>query len=261
MKSLGHVEDFPDDRDWVGLGMMMGVGAGYANSRYAEALDCRSFCAPVRDQGATNKCVGEAVCAVVDTQARLIGRVQPYGSPDAAYAIGRALEVGFEQPLLDLGSRPRFVVRGIQKYGLVSLERWNPGPEGINVKPPFDVLHMGSSSTIKSYTRIVDDVASQLALAIANGFVPMFAMKVDQAYMDWNTSAVYPGLRGPALGGHMQAIVGYDLATSTAEPYFIVRNSWGPDWAMDGYAKVSSTFLAGSDVSDIYVLRSTPWPA
>jgi hypothetical protein len=257
-RGLGHIPDDPDPRDWVGIGRLVGVGIGTADARYADALDYRAFCADVTDQGSTNKCVGSAIVGAIDTQARLVGRVQPYGSDDAVYAIARALDAASpDAPLLDLGSKPRMAIRGVQRYGLVARERWQPADA--SERPPFDVFHAGSTATIASYTRIESDVVMQLAMALARGFIPIFAMSVDQSYLDWEGRGVYQGLRGPAIGRHMQAIVGYDLASP--EPYFIVRNSWGAGWAEDGYARVAARVVASSDASDRYVMQSTPWPA
>lgn len=261
MRALGHIQDDPDPRDWLGVGRMLGVGIGSANSRFVDRLDYRSFCADVRDQGAVSDCVGEAVCAAIDTQARLVGRMQPYGSPYAAYAIGRALDAPDpDAPLLDFGSKPRMVIQGVAKWGLVALERWNPTGDAVNERPPFDVLKAGGSARIQSYARIEgEDVVSQLATALGSGFVPIFAMKVDAAYMSLEDGTIYQGLTGPSKGSHMQAIVGHDLAA--AEPYFWVRNSWSAGWGAGGYSRIAASFIASEDATDRYVLRSTPWPA
>ncbi|EFA81557.1 hypothetical protein PPL_05546 [Heterostelium album PN500] len=37
---------------------------------------------------------------------------------------------------------------------------------------------------------------------------------------------------------HCVQIVGYDVEQSTNTPYYIVRNSWGTDWGMEGYILV-----------------------
>jgi C1A family cysteine protease len=43
------------------------------------------------------------------------------------------------------------------------------------------------------------------------------------------------------IGGHAMVIVGYDR--SGAKPYFIVKNSWGPQYGHDGYVYLSYDYL------------------
>jgi C1A family cysteine protease len=48
------------------------------------------------------------------------------------------------------------------------------------------------------------------------------------------------------LGGHAVLVVGYDDSTSR----FIVRNSWGDQWAKSGYFEMPYEYLLNSDLSD-----------
>ena len=48
-------------------------------------------------------------------------------------------------------------------------------------------------------------------------------------------SGIYSYVSGKKLGGHAVLLVGYN----DAEQYFIVKNSWGPDWGEDGYFRIA----------------------
>ena len=54
-------------------------------------------------------------------------------------------------------------------------------------------------------------------------------------------SGVYKHVKGSYLGGHAVSIVGYD----DTQRAFIIRNSWGADWGMNGFAYVSYDDISG----------------
>jgi len=62
-------------------------------------------------------------------------------------------------------------------------------------------------------------------------------------YADFPTyqSGVYKHISGGELGGHAIKILGWGVEGST--PYWLVANSWNPDWGTEGYFKI----LRGQD--------------
>ena len=48
-------------------------------------------------------------------------------------------------------------------------------------------------------------------------------------------SGIYSRVSGKYLGGHAVLLVGYN----DDEEYFMVKNSWGPDWGEDGYFRIA----------------------
>ena len=46
---------------------------------------------------------------------------------------------------------------------------------------------------------------------------------------------------------HAMGVVGYGVDESTQQPYWIVRNSWGPSWGEAGYIR----FLRGEDTCNV----------
>jgi len=67
---------------------------------------------------------------------------------------------------------------------------------------------------------------------------------------------VYTGESKPnpdATGGHAVLLIGYGEENKT--PYWIVQNSWGPDWGEDGYVRMSRsiTRFKSGEVGDVIV--------
>src|SRR5208282_408149 len=55
-----------------------------------------------------------------------------------------------------------------------------------------------------------------------------------------------PGLNENVIGGHAVLVVGY----SDEDQVFIVRNSWGTGWGLNGYFLIQYTYLSNPDLAD-----------
>lgn len=49
---------------------------------------------------------------------------------------------------------------------------------------------------------------------------------------------VYRHVYGSLLGGHAMKLVGWGVEPLSALPYWLIANSWGPSWGLQGYVKV-----------------------
>jgi len=63
-------------------------------------------------------------------------------------------------------------------------------------------------------------------------------LMVYQDFMDWDGKGIYKyDGKSEKIGGHAIVIMGWG-ETSRGTKYWIVRNSWGPDWGDKGYFKI-----------------------
>eukprot|EP00692_Jakoba_bahamiensis_P002912 EC686717.1.p2 GENE.EC686717.1~~EC686717.1.p2 ORF type:complete len:151 (+),score=40.93 EC686717.1:3-455(+) len=84
--------------------------------------------------------------------------------------------------------------------------------------------HIGGLFSFKR----VEDIQNEI---MANGPVQT-GFSVYQDFMSYQ-SGVYKHHSGSLLGGHAVEIVGWGVSGS--EAYWIVKNSWGTSWGIDGY--------------------------
>ena len=90
---------------------------------------------------------------------------------------------------------------------------------------------------------------------LANRGPILTRLNVDSSFMSANAdNYLLKEYTNVTYGGHAVAIVG-----STRDTYFIIRNSWGPDWGNQGYAYASAFYtLAAFDEAYGIVLQGAP---
>lgn len=88
--------------------------------------------------------------------------------------------------------------------------------------------HVGSTIL---FWRRVEDIQTEI---MTNGPVET-GFDVYQDFMNYK-SGVYSHTSGGLLGGHAVKIVGW--GTENGTPYWLVANSWGPNWGESGFFKI-----------------------
>jgi len=198
---------------------------------------------PIRNQGKEGACTGFGLAAVADYLLRTrttAGEAQPEVSAHMLYTMARRYD---EWPGEDYsGSSARGAMKGWFQHGVCSDAAW-PGSDAVlDASRSKDAL----IRPLGAYFRVdhSDLIAMHAALA-----------EVGVLYA---TAQVHDGWRNPVdgiikqetqiLGGHAFAIVGYDREG------FWVQNSWGTDWGMGGFGRVSYTDWL-SNGTDVWVAR------
>ena len=146
-------------------------------------------------------------------------------------------------------------------------------PYGINKKLLIsrDITHLERIETMRR--DFVANVSHELRtpLTVVNGFVEtlqdmkqclaagfpfVFGFTVYESFESSQVAQTgqvpMPGPDEKQLGGHAVCCVGYD----DVNRLFLVRNSWGADWGMNGYFQISYDFMEAL-ASDWWVIKRT----
>jgi C1A family cysteine protease len=118
-----------------------------------------------------------------------------------------------------------------------------------SVKPPPTCYKDALKYKAVAYQRVVQAL-SQLKGCLASGYPIVFGFTV---YESFESAAVARSGKMPmpkpsekVLGGHAVLAVGYDDAAQR----FIVRNSWGKGWGLQGYFTMPYAYLTDNNLSD-----------
>eukprot|EP01105_Mastigella_eilhardi_P021979 TRINITY_DN5377_c0_g1_i1.p1 TRINITY_DN5377_c0_g1~~TRINITY_DN5377_c0_g1_i1.p1 ORF type:complete len:329 (+),score=78.83 TRINITY_DN5377_c0_g1_i1:247-1233(+) len=115
--------------------------------------------------------------------------------------------------------------------------------EAYNYTEKTGTCQFDSSSvavSISSFARIRPGNESGLTEALRT-YGPV-SVSIDAAHLTFRfyKSGVFYNSRCHSVGlDHGVTAVGYGTDTTTGEEYYIVKNSWGTDWGMDGYIEMA----------------------
>lgn len=244
--AYGWVRDLPDFRDQI-------YSAPLAPRELPPSVDLRPQCPPVYNQGQLGSCTGNAIAAAIEFDQRKQGSAQFTPSRLFIYYNERAMEGTLNQ---DCGAQPRDGIKSVAKLGAPPETDWPYDPAQWAVKPRPAAYAAARKDLVASYARVAQSL-DQMQGCLAAGYPFVFGFAV---YESFESAAVastgvvpMPASTEKQTGGHCVAAVGYNAAQST----FLIRNSWGAGWGMDGYCTMPFAYLLNANLaSDFWTIRS-----
>ncbi len=198
----------------------------------------------------------------LDALAKAVATVE-LGSRLFPYYFARAYS---HETAQDAGTELRLVFMALNKFGFPAERLW---PYSDDASPTGPFQRMPGSLAIQAaydqksptiYQRIVAlsdaDLLDQIRRAINAGYLVNFGTDVTVAFTREETDPAKP-LAPPSssasiAGGHALTIAEYDGDD------FGIPNSWGPDFGIEGWFRMSGAYLTWSQSRDFWIVKSSP---
>ena len=210
-------------------------------------VDMRAQNPTIYDQGQLGSCTAQAIAALLEfDQAKQ--RQADVFTPSRLfiYYNERVIEGTVNE---DSGAMLRDGIKSVARQGGPHEKLWPQVISRFRDKPGAAVYKDGTRHEAILYQRLRQTI-DQLKGCLADGYPFAFGFSV---YESFESSAAaktgevpLPGPGEALIGGHAVVAVGYE----DARQRFIVRNSWGTKWGMDGYFTMPYEYLLDGGLSD-----------
>ena len=216
-----------------------------------DKVDLRPGCSHIEDQQSLGSCTANAGAGLYEFLEKKQGMAQADASRLFLYYNTRILEGTVRE---DSGASIRNTIKAMAKWGMCAEKRWPYDIKRFTVKPSSDCYKEGVKHVAIVYQRLqtLDDMLK----CLADGFPFEFGFAVYESFESDQVTKTgivsMPKKTEEFLGGHAVIAVGYDQAKKR----FIVRNSWGGDWGVNGYCFMPFAYLTDRNLSDdLWVVR------
>jgi len=218
------------------------------------SADLRPHCPPVYDQGQLGSCTANAIAGALQFD-EIKEHKNGLSTPSRLfiYYNERVIEGTVTS---DSGAQLRDGVKTVAKQGICPEKVWPYDISKFAVKPPTLAYKDAAKDKATNYLRL-SQAANQLKGCLASGYPFVFGFTVYESFESADVSKTgivpMPSPNEAVLGGHAVCAVGYD----DAQQRFIVRNSWGTGWGMNGYCTMPYTYLLDPNLaSDFWTVRT-----
>jgi C1A family cysteine protease len=243
----GWIHDLPDHRDHIYSAPIEHLQA------LPSSVDLRTQCPPVYDQGQLGSCTANAIAAAIefDQMKQKILSFMP--SRLYIYYNERDMEGTIDS---DSGAQIRDGIKSVGSQGVCPENEWPYDISQFAVTPPAQCYQDALRDRALCYQRVAQNL-DQMKGCLASGYPFALGFTVYDSFESAEVASTgivpMPTRSESVLGGHAVLAVGYD----DSQQRFLVRNSWGNSWGMQGYFTMPYTYLTSRHLaSDFWVIKT-----
>ncbi len=247
IKRYGWIPDLPDQRDYL-------YAAPFeAGVTLPPSIDLRPACPTVYDQGELGSCTANAIAGAIEFD-RMKQNLLPLFTPSRLfiYYNKRSMEGTVNS---DSGAQIRDGIKSVGAQGVCPEAEWPYDIAKFEDQPPNTCYQDALQHRAILYKRLIRDL-NQMKGCLASGYPYVFGMTVYESFESQSVAqsghAQIPAAGEQVVGGHAVLAVGYD----DSQQWFIVRNSWGNGWGMQGYFALPYAYMTNQGLtSDYWTVR------
>ena len=244
----GWIRDLPDARDFAYAAPLVRFPKGLPPS-----VDLRSECPPIYDQGQLGCCTGNGIAGAIEFDQRKQGSTEFVPSRLFIYYNERVMERTVNQ---DSGAQIRDGIKSVATLGAAPETDWPYDIKKFTDPPPQKAYDDAKQDLVSVYSRVAQNLV-QMQGCLAEGYPFVFGFTVYDSFESQEVAASgivpMPSPGEGVQGGHCVVAVGYDDESRT----FIVRNSWGTSWGLQGYCMMPYEYLLTPQLaSDFWTIRT-----
>ena len=241
IKKMGWQPDLPDSRDFIY------AAPSTILKKLPAAVDLRQQCPAVYDQGQLGSCTANAIAGAFEFEAKKQNATNDFmPSRLFIYYNERAIEHTINT---DSGAQIRDGIKSINQQGVCPEKMLPYNIDKFTQKPSKACYDAALKHQLTSYHRVTRTL-NQMQACLADGYPFVFGFTVyesfESAAMAKTGKLNLPKKTESVIGGHAVMAVGYDDKTTR----FIVRNSWGNTWGLNGYFTMPYDYLLNENLSD-----------
>jgi C1A family cysteine protease len=246
-RKFGWVKDAPDKRD------QLFSASAKVMKKLPKAVDLRAEFPAVYNQGDMNSCTSNAIAAAIEFD-EIHQKMKEKFVPSRLfiYYNERAVEGTVDK---DAGGQIRDGIKSVANQGVPHEKLWGYDKKILKVKPKAECYSQAKRYKTVKYLRMMHHL-DELKSCLASGFPFVFGIKVYASFQSQevaNSGVLQMPKKGEKVAGlHAIVAVGYDDSAQR----FIVRNSFGKDWGMNGYFTIPYAYLLDPKLAhDFWTLR------
>lgn len=244
----GWTRDLPDARDFLYAAPLIRFPQGLPPS-----IDLRSECPPVYDQGQLGSCTANGIAAAIEFDQQKQGNNEFEPSRLFIYYNERVIEGTVNQ---DSGAQIRDGIKSVSTLGAPPETDWPYDIKKFTQKPSAAAYSDAKQDLVAAYARVSQNLA-QMQGCLAEGYPFVLGFTVYESFesevVAQSGVVPMPAPGEAVVGGHCVLAVGYD----NSKRVFIIRNSWGSAWGIQGYCLMPYEYLLNAQLaSDFWTIRS-----
>ena len=243
----GWIPDLPDQRDYQYTAPVAVIG------ELPPSVDLTPACPAVYDQGQLGSCTANAIAGAIEFDMMKQNLPQIYiPSRLFIYYNERAIEGTINS---DSGAQIRDGMKSVGTQGDCSEDMWPYIIANFQEQPSQDCYQDALQHRAILYQRLNRNLDDMKA-CLASGYPFVFGFTVYESFESQQVAqtghAPMPQKGEQVKGGHAVLAVGYD----DDNQWFIVRNSCGTNWGMQGYFTLPYAYFTSRNLSsDFWTVR------